>query len=91
MQNKLSYYSVLLLVGLVIASGLILAINPFNSAPASAAQARGGATTGNAGPAGNTQVPTGQGEFHHWDDDEPGSGQGSTNGTTTTAIYSYDN
>lgn len=36
MRNKLSYYSVILLVGLAVASGLILIANPFNGAPASA-------------------------------------------------------
>jgi hypothetical protein len=47
MRSKLSYYSVLLLVGLAITSGLILVMNPFNSPPASAsAPAQGSAPAG---------------------------------------------
>lgn len=49
MRSKLSYYSVLLLIGLAIASGLILVINPFNGAPASASP--GAQTVGTTGAA----------------------------------------
>jgi len=46
-RNKLSFYSVLLLVGLAVASGLIFFNNPFNGAPASAAP--GAQTVANTG------------------------------------------
>lgn len=36
MHNKLTFYSVLLLVGLAVASGLIFVNNPFSGTPASA-------------------------------------------------------
>lgn len=39
MRSRLSYYSVLVLVGLGIVSALILTMNPFNSVPASASPA----------------------------------------------------
>jgi hypothetical protein len=44
MRNKLSYYSVLLLVGLAAVSVLVFTMNPFNSAPASASPATQGVT-----------------------------------------------
>ncbi len=39
MRNRLSYYSVLLLVGLAVVSALLFTMNPFNGAPASASPA----------------------------------------------------
>jgi hypothetical protein len=39
MRSRLSYYSVVLLVGLAIVSALVFAMNPFNGAPASASPA----------------------------------------------------
>ncbi len=49
MQSRLSYYSVILLVGLAITSGLVLAMNPFNNPPASAsAPTQGAAPAGGA-------------------------------------------
>jgi hypothetical protein len=48
MRSRLSYYSVLLLVGLAIISGLIFVMNPFNGAPASASPATQTITTGGA-------------------------------------------
>jgi hypothetical protein len=49
MRSRLSYYSVLLLVGLAVTSGLILVMNPFNSPPASAlATTQGAALAGGA-------------------------------------------
>ncbi len=39
MRSKLSYYSVALLVGLAVVSALVLTMNPFNGAPASASPA----------------------------------------------------
>jgi len=44
-HNKLTFYSVLILVRLAVASGLILFNNPFNGAPASASPGAQGVTT----------------------------------------------
>jgi|GEM_PF-6151965 len=69
MRSRLSYYSVLVLVGLGIVSALVLTMNPFNSAPASASPvAQGAATTsvgsGSAPPVSNSpavSAPAGNG------------------------------
>jgi hypothetical protein len=69
MRSRLSYYSVLLLVGLAVVSALVFVINPFNGAPASASPAaRSTATSSTAGgistPASNGPVistPAGNG------------------------------
>jgi len=39
MRSRLSYYSVILLVGLAVVSALLFTMNPFNGAPASASPA----------------------------------------------------
>jgi hypothetical protein len=60
-RNKLSYYSVILLVGLGIVSALVLTMNPFNGAPASASPPTHNvsATTSNAsGIPGASGLPT---------------------------------
>lgn len=44
MRSRLSYYSLILLVGLGIVSALVLTMNPFNGAPASASPAPQGTT-----------------------------------------------
>jgi hypothetical protein len=48
MSSKLSYYSLFLLIGLVIVSALVLAMNPFNSVPASASPASQNVATSSA-------------------------------------------
>ena len=58
MRSRLSYYSVVLLVGLAILSGLIFVINPFNGAPASASPATQGATAGGEANATSSSVST---------------------------------
>ena len=42
MRSRLSYYSLILLVGLGIVSALVLTMNPFSGAPASASPAQQG-------------------------------------------------
>jgi hypothetical protein len=44
LRNRLSYYSVLLLVGLAVVSALLFTMNPFNGPPASASPAQRGAS-----------------------------------------------
>jgi hypothetical protein len=69
MRSRLSYYSVLVLVGLGIVSALILTMNPFNGAPASASPAAQSAVTttvgsGSAPPVSNSpalSAPSGNG------------------------------
>lgn len=68
MRSRLSYYSVLLLVGLAVTSGLVLAMNPFNSpqasgsAPAQGAAPRGALTTNSTVTTSpSTSVPGGNG------------------------------
>ena len=48
MRSKLSYYSVLLLAGLAMVSALVIAMNPFNSVPASASPASQSVATSSA-------------------------------------------
>jgi hypothetical protein len=57
MRSRLSYYSVLLLVGLAITSGLVLVMNPFNSAPANASAPTQGASPAGGVVATNSTAP----------------------------------
>jgi hypothetical protein len=103
MRSKLSYYSVLLLAGLVAGSALLIAINPFNGTPASAAPGVAtSSTSSQAGqPSGSGFAPPSQpggvgsqpegtfGSHHHGDDDGGYSGGPPTgNNTVTTTTTS---
>lgn len=99
MRSRLSYYSVLVLVGLGIVSALILAMNPFNSAPATASPASQSAATASVGsgnappvsnspsvssPAGNGLPPGGGFDGEHHDSNGFRGEDGAGNSTTTT-------
>lgn len=56
MRSRLSYYWVVLLVGLAIISGLIFVMNPFNSPPAGASAPAQGATVASGAAATNSTV-----------------------------------
>ncbi len=49
MRNRLSYYSVALLLGLAVVSAFLLAVNPFGGAPASASAGTPSLASVNAG------------------------------------------
>jgi len=59
MRNKLSYYSVILLVGLAMASALIFVSNPFNGAPATASPGAQAPETRNPSSASTNSTSTG--------------------------------
>ncbi len=101
MRTKLSLYSVVLLVGLAVTSGLLLAANPFNGAPAAAAAGSAtppspGANAASAGPQGSGAFPSGgSATFGHHDDDGHSEWGGSGNSTATPSpsgpVQYYDN
>ncbi len=62
MRNRLSYYSVALLLGLAVVSAFLLAMNPFGGAPASASPGTPSLASVNASgpPASNATNPSAQ-------------------------------
>ena len=99
MRNRLSYYSLALLMGLALTSAAILVANPFGGSPASASPAgqasapalQANATAPSISPFGSTHLggdSDGGREHEGWS----GLGDLGTNGTvtTTTSIYSRD-
>lgn len=64
MHNKLSYYSLALLVGLAVFSVLILAINPFGGGPASASPAAQASASTSQGIPGGSAASSGATSSH---------------------------
>ena len=60
MRNRLTYYSVALLAGLVVVSAFVLALNPFNGTPASASPATQTVTTTSANGSSSNGVASSQ-------------------------------
>ena len=102
MRNKLSYYSVLLLVGLAVVSAVLFTMNPFNGGPASATPPGRSAATTSASSVPATSTPAGNGissglqpggtfdgVHHHHSDGLPGD-DGNTTTTTTANVYSQN-
>jgi len=102
MRSRLSYYSILLLVGLAVGSVLMISINPFNGAPASASPGSAVTTSSqtaqpplsNVAPSGQSggagSQPQGTLGSHHHDDGGyfDGAQPGSSAATTTTTTTS---
>ncbi len=91
MKNRLSYYSVALLVGLVLVSAFVLVKNPFG-APATASPAGAGGSAPPSAPSPSANPANGFGHHGEYDDDGPYGGSVTGNGTTTitTSILSQD-
>jgi hypothetical protein len=97
MKSKLSYYSLVLLVGLALLSGIVLAMNPFATPQAGAAPPAQGPTNSASSSSTSTQSSSQAPSFHggHGDDDHDRGGWASyppagANVTTNSPVYSQN-